>query len=559
MNAHSMPPAAGNAGTSNRTIAGYRLVAGIGKGGMARVYLALARKSGGFTKLLVLKVLRPELDEEGDFLAMFLQEAKIAARLNHPNVVQTYEVTEDAGRHLIAMEYLEGQAFSTMLTRVGRGKMPLPVYLRVLCDVLDGLHYAHDLVDYDGKPLRIVHRDISPQNVFVTYTGQAKLLDFGIAKVAGATRTQQGVLKGKVGYMAPEQAMGKPIDRRADIYAMGVLLWEGLSGRRFVERQEDEVAVLTRRITGSDPMIRVVAPEAQAELADICDRAMAPDPDKRYATAAEMRDALEAYLKKTEPADARRVAALLEEHFSEDRTRIRRLIEDQVKSADETEMMIHLETGATVTPPSLADVDALMTIATPAPTISQGHGFRRLAMGLGAVLVLGGVALGIAIFRHGADATASTSRTMVTTPSPSSSSSAPSSSSSSSPSSPLAQPTTSVTTPSAPAAPSVVTVSIRAVPSSAAILLDGKAVPNPHHVEMTKDGSTHTLQVTANGYATDKKALVFDHDHDLVVTLNAVQAGAVKPAATPATPDIDLTTVKPKRTKRTVDDKDPYK
>ncbi|MCU0687539.1 MAG: serine/threonine protein kinase [Polyangiaceae bacterium] len=216
---------------------------------------------GGFTKLLVVKRLRPEIVDSPEFLSMFLQEAKLSARLNHPNIVQTYEIGSDTASHFLTMEYLEGQSLHSILraARLGpppvvdlnasppsdagalsskvltntlsgetswpssrsNGGLPLPFFLRALVEALEGLHYAHELCDHDGSPLHMVHRDVSPGNIFVTYEGTVKLLDFGIAKAAdSALHTRTGMLKGKVAYMAPEQLrQSRELDRRADIFA----------------------------------------------------------------------------------------------------------------------------------------------------------------------------------------------------------------------------------------------------------------------------------------------------------------------------------------------------
>ncbi len=154
--------------TDNRTVGDYQLVANLGEGGMAHVHLAISNRAGGFQKLLVLKSLRAELAEDQDFRAMFLSEARIAARLNHPNVIHTYEVEEHDGKIYIVMEYLDGQPLSGVLRRVGRHAVPLPIGLRVLAEALAGLHYAHELADYDGQAMNLVHRDVSPQNIFTT-------------------------------------------------------------------------------------------------------------------------------------------------------------------------------------------------------------------------------------------------------------------------------------------------------------------------------------------------------------------------------------------------------
>jgi serine/threonine-protein kinase len=225
------------AGHSAKTEAGrrFRVIAELGEGGMARVHLALARGPSGVNKLVVLKTLRSHLANDPACLEMFIHEGRLAARLNHPNVVQTYEVNEDGGRQVMVMEYLEGQPLSHVYAR-GRksGQLPLEMYVRVLCDALAGLHYAHELADFDGKPLNLVHRDVSPQNIFVTFDGQVKILDFGIAKAAvnAPNQTETGVLKGKVRYMAPEQIAGEALDRRADIFAVGAILWEVLADEK---------------------------------------------------------------------------------------------------------------------------------------------------------------------------------------------------------------------------------------------------------------------------------------------------------------------------------------
>lgn len=313
------------------TLSSFRILAGLGEGGMARVFLVVSNKRGGFEKLLVLKVLRSELGTDSEFHDMFLQEARIAARLNHPNVVQTYEVGEDDGKLFIAMEYLEGHALSAVIKTVGRASFPLDVGVQILSDALQGLHYAHELASFDGTPVGLVHRDVSPQNLFVQFTGDTKIVDFGIAKVAGGSvHTRTGVIKGKLGYMAPEQIHGKTLDRRADIFSVGVMLWEMLSRRRLVQAAEDELAVLARRMEGADPSIRTVAPaDAPEELLAICERAMAGDPEDRYATALEFHEALASYAGAKRIA-RRDVAALMQEHFREERSKVQKLIDRQL-------------------------------------------------------------------------------------------------------------------------------------------------------------------------------------------------------------------------------------
>jgi eukaryotic-like serine/threonine-protein kinase len=263
---------------------------------MADVYLAAASGPHDFRKLVVLKTLKPALAAEPEYRRMFLDEARLAARLNHPNVVQTYEVDVDDDRQFIAMELLEGQPVARIAKEArARGVILEPSFwLRVACDALAGLEHAHALRDYDGRPLGIVHRDVSPQNLFVTYEGQTKVLDFGVAKAAMLTAdTVAGVRKGKLAYMPPEQARGDSVDRRADVFAMGVVLWELLSGRRLLFGASFEETL--RRVLSNEPLARLssVSPGVPGCVDEAVARALERDPDRRWPTAAAMKEALE--------------------------------------------------------------------------------------------------------------------------------------------------------------------------------------------------------------------------------------------------------------------------
>lgn len=310
----------------------YGLLAELGHGGMADVYLAVMRGPAGFgfTKLVVIKQLRRHLAEDPEFVGLFMNEARLAARLNHPNIVATYDVGQ-VGRVLyLAMEYLEGQALSRILHRLDE-RMPLGLHLRVLSDVLVGLHHAHELADYDGSPLGIVHRDVSPQNVFVTYDGVVKLLDFGVAKAAaGATQTRGGSFKGKIGYMSPDQALGGPIDRRVDIFSVGIMLWEAVARRR-IWAGCSEIEIVRRIIQNEIPRIRSVVPDVPIALERMCDRSLAFDPDQRYLTAADFSEDLEKYIGTLDGRfTMRELSAHVTGEFRGDRERIRATIEWQL-------------------------------------------------------------------------------------------------------------------------------------------------------------------------------------------------------------------------------------
>ena len=224
----------------------YRRIAAIGHGGMADVHLAVSVGAGDFHKLVVIKELRAGFADSPEHRAMFLKEARVAARMGHENVVQTFEIGEVEGRPFIAMEHLDGQPLHRVLRRLHeQGGLPLALHLRALGEVLTGLHHAHELCDFDGRPLGLVHRDATPHNVVVTYEGRVKLVDFGIARLGDDELTTVGTFKGKASYAAPEQARGEAVDRRTDVFAVGVMLWEALAGRRMWP-ELSEVAIVQR-------------------------------------------------------------------------------------------------------------------------------------------------------------------------------------------------------------------------------------------------------------------------------------------------------------------------
>jgi eukaryotic-like serine/threonine-protein kinase len=317
----------------------YRLLAELGRGGMANVYLAVARGPSGFNKLVVLKCLRSDLADDKELLTMFLEETRVAARVNHPHVVQTYEVGDHAGRPVIVMEYLEGQTLSSLVQRAkATSRLPLALHLRVLADALDGLHHAHELADFSGKRLDLVHRDVSPQNIFVTFDGQVKVLDFGIAKVANSqTQTSRGVLKGKIHYMAPEQMLCTPVDRRADLYAAGVMAWEAATGKR-MWKDFTELQLMNKVTNDGAPLPREVDPTVSPVLEAIIMKALARNPDDRYATALEFAGAIESFMEQTGTvASNRGLAKLMRELFEDARKETRAIIEAQLLEVGSTE------------------------------------------------------------------------------------------------------------------------------------------------------------------------------------------------------------------------------
>jgi serine/threonine-protein kinase len=293
----------------------YETLRVIASGGMATVHLGRALGAGGFERLVAIKVMHPHLASEPEFLAMFLDEARLAARIRHPNVVSTLDVQQDEGGVFLVMDFIEGpslQQVNRALKKSGR-EMPLGILLQIFLDTLAGLHAAHELRDGSGKPLNLVHRDVSPQNILICVDGIARITDFGVARAEERiTSTHSGQLKGKIGYMSPEQARSEPIDRRTDVYAAGVILWEALTGERLIRGANE--ALMFASVAASDhPLPREVNPAVPQALNDACMRALRRSPDDRFATAAAFADAIEkaAEADGISVASARTVAAFI--------------------------------------------------------------------------------------------------------------------------------------------------------------------------------------------------------------------------------------------------------
>ncbi len=276
----------------------YKLVGRLGHGGMAEVFLAAWEVAPFVHRPVVIKRLHTHFREDQRLVQMFLDEARLLCLLEHPHVVKTLEAGVIDGRCCIAMEYLERQPLHRVLRRAfQRGKLPIEAAVRIAVSVLAGLNYAHDATDANGQSLELVHRDISPQNVFVTNDGQVKVLDFGIAKAkTHEGRTATGVVKGKVGYIAPEQAAGELVDRRADIWSTGVVLWESLTGTRLFKGETD-AATLSQSLKGEIPMAATHRMELPVQLDAVLMRALQRSPALRYASAGAMQQELEAWLK----------------------------------------------------------------------------------------------------------------------------------------------------------------------------------------------------------------------------------------------------------------------
>ena len=274
----------------------FELIAELASGGMATVFLARLSGVAGFQRLVAIKRLHPHLAKEPEFVEMFLDEARLAARIHHPNVVPIQEVGESERGYYLVMDFVDGDTFARLLARAAQSKKTIPwgVTVRIMLDVLAGLHSAHEQRDDQGAELQLVHRDVSPQNILVGIDGIARITDFGVARAASRlSTTRSGQLKGKLAYMAPEQAKGVALDRRADVFSCGIVLWEALTVKRLF-KGEGEAETLNRVLYDPIAPPTSVRPDVPKQLADVVMKALERDADKRYATALEFADALEA-------------------------------------------------------------------------------------------------------------------------------------------------------------------------------------------------------------------------------------------------------------------------
>jgi serine/threonine-protein kinase len=506
----------------------HRILAHLGQGGTADVYLAVAQGPSGFNKLVVLKVLKASLQGDPEFAGMFLNEARLAARLNHPNIVQTYEVIEENGVSMMVMEYLEGQPLSAILHRSGNGELPLAVHLKIIAEMLSGLHYAHELKDFDGTPLGVVHRDATPHNLFVTFEGQVKVLDFGIAKLdVSAVETRAGMLKGKIRYMAPEQILCKPIDRRVDVYAAGVMLWQAAAGEALWKNMP-EAAIVARVLDGNVPSPRTVNPDVHDWLEHICLRALAHEREERYATAAELEADIEALLAELGgPVSARDAGKVVSRLFADVREATKVMIEQQLSnSAGMTwtgrRFSGTMAVGSSDSMPdssssrrgALLDAQRPSTVTVSGPTVvaetKKSFNWRLGAVGAALLLLFS-----LVIFRGGGS-----------TPTPPVSSATPVGAS---PAGPAPSP--------APVAQG--TLRVRAMPASASLFLDGQPLSsNPYVGTLPLNGAEREIKAQAPDHKTTTRRFVMKSDLEMTLDLerDATEAPPQRRRAAPPPP-----------------------
>lgn len=397
-----------------RMLGRYELLMPLAAGGMAMVWAARQVGSRGFQKLVAVKTMLPRLSEEDQFEKMFLTEASLASKIRHPNVVEILDLGEQAGVLFLAMEWIDGVPLNLLMRAAKRqGGVPIGVAVRIVMQACAGLHAAHELSE-NGKPIGLVHRDVSPQNILVTYDGVTKVVDFGVAKATalGEGATRAGQLKGKVSYMAPEQVRGQPIDRRVDVFAMGIVLYALTTGKHPF-RKESEGATLFA-ITSPEPVTlpQEIVPSYPGELQQIVLKALEKDRDRRFASASELLRALDRVLPPQGRSSDQEVGEFVSRLFAEQREHARVALAEALEHSKNLQLPaearladgLALQSGSSG--PSMAALSASLTppdVTAPlGPEKSERLHSRRWILGLaaGAICL---AALGALLVRGGND------------------------------------------------------------------------------------------------------------------------------------------------------------
>jgi len=378
----------------------YLIVGELAVGGMAEVFLGVNRGLEGFQKAVVIKRVLPAYSGNPSFVQMFVDEARIAARLEHPNLIRTYEFGEVNGHYFTAMEYLPGEDLAKCLDKLAfsHQQMPFHIAAGIVAKVCAGLHFAHQLTDTSGRTLSLIHRDVNPANVIVTYTGEVKVIDFGIAKT-NATETQTGTIKGKIAYMSPEQLLARGVDQRSDVFSTGVVLWELLTGRPLFLR-DNEAATLYAIMNEPIRAPSRLRPDVPPELDRIVMCALSRTPVDRYDTAEEMEIDLERFLADQPKYDGRVAARMLEDLFGSTRAEAKRAIAQTRSLGRNISLVMKLRTDVRTDLAEQLDSLASKVGSAPREILAEPEPHRGFATMLALVMLLA-IAGGVLYFVYG--------------------------------------------------------------------------------------------------------------------------------------------------------------
>jgi serine/threonine-protein kinase len=487
----------------------YQVLGELAMGGMAEILLARVVGPRGFERPVVIKRILPHLARQESFVSMFLDEARIAAGIRHKNVIHVEELVEGPEGLYLVMEYLEGESAAGLTRRLFAREQSLDVALgvHIVAEACAGLHAAHEMEDVSGQKQDLVHRDVTPHNLFVTYDGTVKVLDFGIAKAADRiTQTEAGQLKGKFGYMSPEQCRGHTLDRRTDNFALGVVPYELTTARRLF--QGDNAAQTIQAVCDHlvVPPSRL-APGYPAELEAVCMRALSAAPEERYATAMDMRRDLLSIGRDLapgqEPTEA--LGRLMQQVF-----------EDRV--AEKRELLRRLRAGSKVTHVPAGEVDQGVELAAIPVELVKARPRNRVGA-LAALLAAAVLAMTVAAFisRAAARSHAEAPRASATTPPATS---------------PAAEASVSAS-PAAPAQPEEVVVRIETRPAGATVSIEGNDMgTTPFDLRLRREPREVLVALRRAGYVSTGQSVVPDHDQSFVIDL-APNAKAGRPPPSP--------------------------
>jgi hypothetical protein len=494
-----------------RRIGRYDIVGHLATGGMAEVFLARLTGPSGFERPVVIKRILPHLSRVKEFVDMFVDEARIVAGIRHPNVVDVHELGREDGDLFLVLEYLEGESASGLMRRLTSVGALLDYRLaaHVVAEACAGLHAAHELTDAEGTKQHLVHRDMTPHNVFVTYDGAVKILDFGVAKVSDRmSSTEAGQVKGKFEYMSPEQCLGKALDRRSDIFALGVVLYEMSTGRRLFKRPTHLLTMkaITEEAIKPPSAIRSGYPK---ELEGICMKALHRRPEDRFASAADMRRALLAAMRGLESADAapaeEALATLMHERFA-DRIEAKTDLLRRVRAGSTVTELPTAETDGSVEIPVAVDYGPSMTEAAASvvgpPRSSDRRSRLPLVAGVIALACVAAVAVAVGARRH--EPTPTTVSTATATATATATVTA----------------TATATVAKSAAPPATVTVSVESIPTGAAVIVGGREVgKTPYTLSLPRSDDALDVEIRKDGFVPQRESIVPNVEQRIRLTL----------------------------------------